>query len=84
MNILDNITYLCINKIMFLRHCSVIHLLMFIFMKFHASVYIIVLEVQGIDSFEEKANATSNFKGYLPDFRNILIALNSVAYNFQV
>lgn len=59
---------------------------MFIFMKFHASVYmyIIVLEVQGIDSFEEKANATSHFKGYLPDFRNILIALNSVAYNFQV
>lgn len=57
---------------------------MFIFMKFHASMYIIVLEVQGIDSFEEKANATSHFKGYLPDFRNILIALNSVAYNFQV
>lgn len=51
---------------------------MFIFMKFHASVYMIVLEVQGIDSFEEKANATSHFKGYLPDFRNILIALNSV------
>lgn len=63
MNILDNISYLCINKI-----------------KFN----IIVLEVQGIDSFEEKANATSHFKGYLPDFRNILIALNSVAYNFQV